>query len=201
MAIQLQKGANISLSRQVPNLKHIVIGLGWDARTTVGTDFDLDASAFMLDNQEKSILDEYFIFYNNLKSPEGALEHLGDNLDGQGEGDDEMITVSLEEIPIIIQKVVFTVTIHDAEDRNQNFGMISNAFIRVTNQETDEEIMRYNLGEDFSIETAMIFGELYRYQGEWKFRAVGQGIIGGLAALVKNYAIDIKDREESTFVI
>ncbi len=188
MAIQLQKGGNISLSKQAPGLKNIIVGLGWDARTSIGADFDLDAGAFMLNSDEKAISDNHFIFYNNLKSPDGSIQHLGDNLDGTGEGDDEMIKINLEQVPASVQKVVFTVTIYDAETRNQNFGMVSNACIRVMNQKI--EITRYDLGEDFSMETALIFGELYRYKGEWKFRAVGQGMAGGLAGIVQHYGIE-----------
>ena len=193
MAIQLKKGGNVSLSKHAPNLKKIVIALGWDSRTSIGADFDLDAGAFMLNGDGKAISDEHFIFYNNLNSPDGSIQHLGDNLDGSGDGDDEMINISLEEVPALVQKVVFTVTIYEPEDRNQNFGMVSNAFIRVQNQETSEEIARYDLGENFSMETAMIFGELCRYNGGWKFKAVGQGMVGGLAAIVKSYGIDTSD--------
>jgi len=201
MAIQLKKGGNVSLSKHAPNLKKIVIALGWDSRTSIGADFDLDAGAFMLNGDGMAISDDHFIFYNNLNSPDGSIQHLGDNLDGSGDGDDEMINVSLDEVPAVVQKVVLSVTIYEGEERNQNFGMVSNAFIRIINQDTSEEIARYDLGEDFSMETAMIFGELYRYNGEWKFRAVGQGIVGGLAAIVQRYGIETSDSNQSCLVI
>jgi len=191
MAVALQKGGNVSLSKQAPNLKNVAIGLGWDARATSGADFDLDASAFMLGDTGKVLSDAHFIFYNNLTSPDGSIEHQGDNLTGDGEGDDEVVNVALNNVPSNVTKVVFTVTIHDAEARGQNFGMVLNAFIRVINLDNGQEIARYDLAEDFSMETAMIFGELYRYNTEWKFRAVGQGFAGGLAAMCKTYGINV----------
>jgi len=187
MAVVLQKGANVSLSKEAPGLKAIAVGLAWDARSTSGAAFDLDASAFLLGADGKVLSQEYFVFYNNLKSPDGSVEHTGDNLTGAGEG--EVIKVNLEKIPANVQKVVFTVTIYDAEARGQNFGQVSNASIRVLNQADNQELTRYDLAEDFSVETAMIFGELYRYQNDWKFRAVGQGFAGGLMAMVKNYGL------------
>ncbi|MET1080355.1 MAG: TerD family protein [Pseudomonas sp.] len=189
MAITLQKGGNLSLSKTDPTLKRILIGLGWDERATDGAEFDLDASAFMLTAQGKVRSDADFIYYNQLRSPEGAVEHTGDNRSGKGDGDDEVIKIDLEKIPAGVEKVVFTVTIHDAAARKQNFGQITNAFIRVVNEESNVEIVRYDLAEDYSTETAMVFGELYSHNGEWKFRAVGQGYAGGLAAMCNQYGI------------
>lgn len=189
MAITLQKGGNLSLSKADPTLKRILIGLGWDERATDGAEFDLDASAFMLTAQGKVRSDADFIYYNQLRSPEGAVEHTGDNRSGKGEGDDEVIKIDLGKIPADIEKVIFTVTIHDAAARKQNFGQITNAFIRVVNEESNAEIVRYDLAEDYSTETAMVFGELYSHNGEWKFRAVGQGYAGGLAAMCTQYGI------------
>ena len=191
MAISLSKGGNVSLSKEAPGLKAVLVGLGWDARATDGADFDLDASAFMLNDGGKVRTDQDFIFYNNLKSVDGSIEHTGDNLTGEGEGDDEAIKVNLNAIPDSIQKIAFSVTIHDAENRKQNFGMVSNAFIRVVNQDGGKEIARFDLTEDMSTETAMIFGEIYRHSGEWKFKAVGQGFKGGLGPLAKNYGVNV----------
>ncbi|MDR1577079.1 MAG: TerD family protein [Deltaproteobacteria bacterium] len=193
MAVSLVKGGNISLTGQVPGLKSVYVGLGWDPRETVGEDFDLDASVFLLNDKNKVQKDEDFIFYGNLKSTDGSVEHTGDNLTGGGEGDDEVIKVNLESIPSSIQKLVFTVTIYQAESRDQNFGMVSNAFIRIVNQMDNQEIARFDLSEDLSVETAMIFGEIYQYKTDWKFRAVGQGFAGGLAALARHYGVDIED--------
>lgn len=189
MAITLQKGGNLSLSKTDPTLKRILIGLGWDERATDGAEFDLDASAFMLTAQGKVRSDADFIYYNQLRSPEGAVEHTGDNRSGKGEGDDEALKVDLSKIPAGVEKIVITVTIHDAAARKQNFGQITNAFIRVVNEESNVEIVRYDLAEDYSTETAMVFGELYSHNGEWKFRAVGQGYAGGLAAMCNQYGI------------
>ncbi len=191
MAVALQKGGNVSLSKQAPNLKKIAVGLGWDARSTSGFDFDLDASAFLLGDDGKALSDQHFIFYNNLKSPDGSVEHQGDNLTGAGEGDDEVVNISLDKVPANVSKVVFTVTIYDAEARRQNFGMVQNGCIRVVNLDGGQELTRYDLAEEFSLETAMIFGELYRYNTEWKFRAVGQGFEGGLGAMARNYGINV----------
>lgn len=191
MAISLSKGGNVSLSKSEPGLKRILIGLGWDARSTDGADFDLDASAFMLGANGKVPNEKAFIFYNNLKSPDGSVEHTGDNKTGSGDGDDEAIKVNLDQVPADIQTVAITVTIHDAEGRKQNFGQVKNAFIRIVNDETDKEIARYDLSEDYSTETAMIFGEIYRHNSDWKFRAVGQGYSGGLAAMCAEYGIDV----------
>jgi tellurium resistance protein TerD len=191
MAISLNKGANLSLSKTDPTLSNLVVGLGWDVRPTDGQSFDLDASAFMLKNDGKVRTDSDFIFYNQLRSSCGSVEHTGDNLTGQGDGDDESLILQLHKIPLDIERVAVAVTIHDAEARKQNFGQVSNAFMRVVNKDTGTEIARYDLTEDASIETAMIFGEIYRNNGEWKFKAVGQGYAGGLAPLARNFGINI----------
>ncbi|MEN9423698.1 MAG: hypothetical protein RL122_1081 [Pseudomonadota bacterium] len=191
MALSLQKGGNLSLSKTDPSLSKILIGLGWDERSTDGTSFDLDASAFLLTASGKVRGDADFIFYNQLKSTDGSVEHTGDNRTGQGDGDDESMKVDLSKVPSEITKVAFTVTIHDAEARRQNFGQVANAFIRVVNDATGTEIVRYDLAEDYSTETAMVFGELYRNNAEWKFRAVGQGYAGGLKAMCDQYGISI----------
>jgi len=190
MALSLQKGGNLSLSKTDPSLTKILVGLGWDPRATDGTEFDLDASAFLLAAGDKVRGEADFIFYNQLRSPEGAVEHTGDNRTGEGEGDDEVVKVDLSLVPADVQKIAFTVTIHDAEVRNQNFGQVSNSFIRIVNEVSGAEIVRYDLAEDASTETAMIFAELYRHNGEWKFRAVGQGYAGGLKALANNYGMN-----------
>lgn len=191
MAISLSKGGNVSLSKSEPGLTKILIGLGWDARATDGADFDLDASAFLLGENGKVPNDNAFIFYNNLCSNDGSVEHTGDNRTGDGDGDDEALKVDLPKVPASIQTVAITVTIHDAEARRQNFGQVKNAFIRIVNDETGKEIARYDLSEDYSTETAMIFGEIYRHGSEWKFRAVGQGYSGGLAAMCAQYGISV----------
>ncbi|QQZ27422.1 TerD family protein [Thiothrix subterranea] len=191
MALSLQKGGNLSLSKTDPSLTKILIGLGWDERSTDGAGFDLDASAFLLTASGKVRGDADFIFYNQLKSTDGSVEHTGDNRTGQGDGDDESMKVDLSKVPADITKVAFTVTIHDAEARRQNFGQVANAFIRVVNDVTGTEIVRYDLAEDYSTETAMVFGELYRNNAEWKFRAVGQGYAGGLKAMCDQYGIQI----------
>lgn len=191
MAISLNKGGRISLSKEAPDLKKVHIGLGWDPRSTDGTDFDLDASAFLLNAQGKVRSDADFIFYNQLRSVEGSVEHTGDNLTGGGDGDDEVIMIDLAKVPADVQKVAFTVTIHDADARRQNFGQVANAFIRVVNAETQAEVARYDLTEDASTETAMIFGEIYRHGNEWRFSAVGQGYAGGLAAMCRQYGVNI----------
>lgn len=190
MALSLSKGGNISLSKTDPGLKKILIGLGWDERATSGQEFDLDASVFMVSDSGKVRGDHDFIFYGQLKSPDGSVTHTGDNRTGEGEGDDEAIQVDLANVPPDIQKLVVTVTIHDAESRSQNFGMVQNAFIRVVNDETGTEVVRYDLTEDYSTETAMEFGEVYRHNGEWKFRAIGQGYNGGLMAMCQRYGIN-----------
>ena len=191
MAVSLKKGGNVSLEKESPGLKFVLVGLGWDARATDGADFDLDASAFLLTEGEKVRNDSDFIFYNNLRSTDGSIEHTGDNLTGEGEGDDETIKIELGKVPQAIQKIAISVTIHDAEDRRQNFGMVSNAYIRIVNTENSKEITRFDLVEDMSTETAMIFGELYRHNSEWKFKAVGQGYNGGLSPLAKRYGVNV----------
>ncbi len=191
MAISLTKGGNVSLSKSAPGLTNIVVGLGWDVRASDGSAFDLDASAFLLKNDGKVRSDADFIFYNQTKSPEGAVEHTGDNTTGAGEGDDETVLVNLPAVPPEIDKIAVSVTIHDAEARKQNFGMVSQAFVRVVNAADNQEIVRYDLSEDFSTETALIFGEVYRHGSEWKFRAVGQGFKGGLGPLAKNFGVNI----------
>jgi tellurium resistance protein TerD len=190
--VSLSKGGNVSLSKESPGLTKIRIGLGWDIRSTDGKEFDLDSSAFLLTATGKVRNDQDFIFYNQLKSTDGAVEHTGDNRTGVGDGDDEVIRVNLVALSPDIQKIAVTVTIHDAESRRQNFGMVGNAFIRIVNDDgSNQEITRYDLSEEASTETAMIFGEVYRYNTEWKFRAVGQGFAGGLKALATNYGINI----------
>ncbi|CAG68783.1 MULTISPECIES: TerD family protein [Acinetobacter] len=191
MAISLNKGGNLSLSKTDPNLVRILIGLGWDERATDGAAFDLDASAFLLTATGKVRGDHDFIFYNQLKSQDNSVEHTGDNRSGQGDGDDETLLVDLSKVSPEIEKVAITVTIHDAQARGQNFGQIANAFIRVVNQDTNVEVVRFDLAEDYSTETAMVFGEVYRHNGEWKFKAVGQGYSGGLAAMCQQYGIQI----------
>lgn len=191
MAISLQKGGNISLTKTDPSLKRVTIGLGWAARQTEGAAFDLDASAFLLDANGKVRNEKDFIFYNQLKSIEGSVVHAGDNLTGAGDGDDEVISVDLNLVPNEIQKIAFTVTIHESDSRKQNFGQVSNAFIRIENAETKNEIVRYDLAEDASTETALIFAELYRHGAEWKFRAIGQGFPGGLKQLAGYYGLNI----------
>lgn len=191
MAISLQKGQNVSLTKEAPGLKEVTFGLGWDARSTDGADFDLDASALILGESNKVLSDKHFVFYNNTKDPSGAVVHTGDNRTGEGEGDDEQIIVNVATMPSEVKKVVFVVTIHEAEARKQNFGQVSNAYIRAVNNEGDKEITRYDLSEDASIETAMIFGELYRHGEEWKFKAVGQGYSGGLAGVARDFGVNV----------
>jgi tellurium resistance protein TerD len=191
MAVSLSKGGNVSLSKESPGLKAVLVGLGWDARSTDGGDFDLDASAFLLKEDGKVKSDSDFIFYNNLKSADGSVEHTGDNLTGEGEGDDETIKIALNKVPADVQRISIAVTIHDADARKQNFGMVSNAFIRVVNQDGNKEIARFDLSEDMSTETAMVFGDIYRHGGEWKFKAVGQGFAGGLHPLAKNFGVNV----------
>ena len=191
MAVSLTKGGNISLSKTDPTLKNLIVGLGWDARPTDGADFDLDASAFMIKEDGKVRSDSDFIFYNQTRSMCGSVEHTGDNRTGAGDGDDESVIVLLDKIPADILRVVFIVTIHDADSRKQNFGQVSKAYVRVVNKDSNVEDARYDLSEDASIETAMIFGEIYKNGAEWKFKAVGQGYAGGLAALAHQYGINV----------
>ncbi len=191
MSVSISKGGNVSLSKEEPGLSRILIGLGWDTRATDGVDFDLDASVFLLNNMGKVRNDLDFIFYNNLRSADGSVEHTGDNRTGEGEGDDEAVRVNLAGVPADVDKLSVTVTIHDAQARGQNFGQVDNAFIRVVNEDNGREIVRYDLSEDASTETAMIFGEVYRHGGEWKFRAVGQGYAGGLGPLATSYGVNV----------
>ncbi len=191
MGVSLNKGGNVSLSKEAPGLTNVLIGLGWDTRSTDGADFDLDASAILLGESDKVLSDQHFVFFNNLKSPDGTVEHTGDNLTGEGDGDDEALKVDLAKMGADVQKVVFPVSIYDAESRKQSFGQVSNAFIRVVNQADSKEIARYDLSEDASTETAMVFGELYRNGSEWKFRAVGQGWASGLAGIAKDYGVSV----------
>ena len=192
MAISLKKGQKVDLTKTNPGLKEVLIGLGWDVnKYDGGKDFDLDASVFLLNASGKVNSDDDFVFYGNLKHVSGSVEHLGDNLTGAGEGDDEEIKIDLSKVPENVEKIDFTVTIYEAEERKQNFGQVENAFIRVVNSATGEELIRYDLGEDFSIETAVVIGELYRNKGEWKFNAIGSGFSGGLASLGKNYGVNV----------
>lgn len=191
MAVSLSKGGNVSLSKEAPGLKKVLVGLGWDARATDGAAFDLDASAFILAESGKVRSDSDFIFYNNAKSADGTVEHTGDNKTGAGEGDDEAIKVNLASLTPDVAKIAFTVTIHEADSRKQNFGMVSSAYIRVVNDENGTEIARYDLSEDASTETAMVFGEIYRSGSDWKFRAVGQGFAGGLGSLASSYGVSV----------
>ncbi|MEY9842247.1 TerD family protein [Streptacidiphilus sp. EB103A] len=192
MGVTLAKGGNVSLSKAAPNLTAVQIGLGWEARATTGADFDLDASALLCSNG-RVLGDEYFIFYNNLKSPEGSVEHMGDELvGGTGADDDEVVKVNLTQVPPQVDKIVFPVSIYDAEARLQNFGQVRNAYIRVLNQSDGAELARYDLSEDASNETAMIFGELYRYNNEWKFRAVGQGYASGLRGIALDFGVNVQ---------
>ena len=190
MALTLQKGGNLSLTKTDASLSKLLIGLGWDPRATDGTEFDLDASAFLLGANGKVRGEADFIFYNQLKSQDGSVEHTGDNRTGAGDGDDEVLKVDLSRVPADIDKIAFVVTIHDAEARKQNFGQVGGSFIRIANEVTGAEVVRYDLAEDASTETAMIFAELYRNNGEWKFRAVGQGFAGGLKALANSYGMN-----------
>jgi tellurium resistance protein TerD len=191
MGVSLSKGGNVSLTKEAPGLTAVIIGLGWDVRTTTGADFDLDASALMLGSSGKILSDQHFIFFNNLKSPDGSVEHTGDNLTGEGEGDDEQIKVNLVSVPGEVDRLVVTVSIYDAEARGQSFGQVRNAFIRVVNQADNREIARYDLTEDASTETAMIFGEIYRSGSDWKFRAVGQGYSSGLAGIARDFGVNV----------
>ena len=190
MPVCLQKGQKVSLTKDNPGLDKVIVGIGWDVNQyDTGSSFDLDSAAFLLTGAGKVSCSEDFIFYGNLKHPSGAVEHMGDNRTGAGAGDDEQIRIELSKVPANIEKIAFTVTIYEAEARNQNFGQVNNAFVRIYNEATGEEMMRYDLGEDFSIETAAVFGELYKNGGEWKCNAIGSGFYGGLAALCANYGV------------
>ncbi|MBQ9389057.1 MAG: TerD family protein [Synergistaceae bacterium] len=190
--ISLFKGQKVDLTKGNPGLSKILVGLGWDTKKyDGGFDFDLDAAAFVLGANGKVLSDEDFVFYNNLKHSSGAIQHMGDNLTGAGDGDDEEIRVDLTKVPANVDKIAFTVTIHEADKRRQNFGQVSNAFIRIVDEQKNQELIRYDLGEDFSIETAVVVGELYRNSGEWKFNAVGSGFKGGLRALCQNFGVNV----------
>lgn len=192
MPINLTKGQKVDLTKGNPGLSKLVVGLGWDVNTfDSGADFDLDAAAFMVGQNGMCPSEKEFVFYGNLEHPSGSVKHLGDNLTGEGDGDDEQIVVDLSKVPANVDKIAFTVTIYDAETRRQNFGQVSNSYIRILDMATDTDLIRYDLGEDFSIETAIVVGELYRHNGEWKFNAIGSGFQGGLAALCGHYGIEV----------
>lgn len=191
MGVSLQKGGNVSLTKADAGLKVVMTGLGWDQRVTDGSAFDLDASVFMVGENGKVLSDANFIFYGQKTSPCGSVEHQGDNRTGEGAGDDEQVKIDLSKVPADVKKLVFAVTIHEAEQRKQNFGMVSNAYIRMSNNESQVELARFDLSEDASVETAMIFGELYLNNGEWKFKAVGQGFAGGLPALATAHGVTL----------
>ncbi|GAA2752804.1 MULTISPECIES: TerD family protein [Kitasatospora] len=191
MGVSLAKGGNVSLTKEAPGLTSVIVGLGWDVRSTSGAAFDLDASALLCTEAGRVVSDQHFVFYNNLRSPDGSVEHSGDNLTGGGDGDDEQIKVELAAVPAGVAKVVFPVSIYDADQRRQSFGQVRNAFIRIVNQADGSEIARYDLTEDASTETAMVFGELYRHGGEWKFRAIGQGYASGLRGIALDYGVNV----------
>ena len=191
MGVSLSKGGNVSLTKEAPGLTAVSVGLGWDARSTTGADFDLDASAIALGATKKVLSDQHFVFFNNLRSPDGSIEHTGDNLTGEGDGDDEVINVDLAGTPPEVDSIVFPVSIYDADARSQSFGQVRNAYIRVVNRANGSEIARYDLSEDASTETAMVFGEIYRHGAEWKFRAIGQGYASGLAGIARDYGVNV----------
>ena len=191
MAISLQKGGNVNLSKEAPGLTNMIVGLGWDTRATDGAGFDLDGAVFLVKADGKVRADADFVFYNNLKSTDGSVVHSGDNTTGAGEGDDETVAIDLTKVPADVDKIILAVTIHDAETRKQNFGMVSKAFIRCVNASGNVEIARYDLSEDGSTEAAMIFGEVYRAGADWKFKAIGQGFKGGLGPLAKSYGVNV----------
>ena len=192
MAVSLTKGQKVDLTKGNPGLTKILVGLGWDTnRYDGGYDFDLDAAAFLLGANGKVASDADFVFYGNLKHASGGVEHMGDNLTGEGDGDDEEIRIDLSKVPAAVERIAFTVTIYEYDVRRQNFGQVSNAFIRIVDDSTGTELIRYDLGEDFSVETALVVGELYRNSGEWKFNAIGSGFQGGLHALCQNYGVNV----------
>jgi tellurium resistance protein TerD len=191
VGVTLTKGGNVSLSKEAPGLTNVIVGLGWDVRTTTGADYDLDASAILLNTSGKVISDQHFVFFNNLTAPDGTVEHTGDNLTGEGEGDDEVIKVNLAGMSPDVDKIVFPVSIYDADSRRQSFGQVNNAYIRVVNEADNRELTRFDLSEDASTETALVFGELYRRDSEWKFRAVGQGYASGLAGIARDYGVNV----------
>lgn len=191
MPVCLSKGQKVNLTKDNPGLQKVIVGLGWDLnRYDTGGDFDLDAAVFMLTESGKVSRQEDFVFYGNPKDPSGAVQHMGDNRTGAGEGEDEQIIIDLSKVPDNITKIAITVTIYDAEGRRQNFGQVNNSFIRLYNEQNNQELLRYDLEEDFSIETAAVFGELYKHNGEWKFNAIGSGYQGGLAALCAGYGVE-----------
>ena len=192
MPVNLQKGQKVSLTKDNPGLNNVIVGIGWDInRFDTGGDFDLDSAAFMLTDTGRVSNQDDFIFFGNLTHPSGSVRHLGDNLTGAGDGDDEQIRIELSKVPANISRIAFTVTIYDAEQRRQNFGQVSNAYVRIFDESNGVELLRYDLGEDFSIETAAVFGELYKNGAEWKFNAIGSGYQGGLAALCNNYGVEV----------
>ena len=191
MALTLSKGSSLSLTKEAPSLTHARIGLGWDARSTDGAPFDLDASALLLNANGKVRSNDDFIFYNQLSSKDGSVVHQGDNRTGDGDGDDEEIVVALNDVPADVQKVVFVVSIDQADARHQNFGQVRNAYIRLLNDDTQAEVVRYDLSEDAGSETALIFAEVYRYNGEWKFKAVGQGYGSGLYGIATDFGVEL----------
>ncbi|MDJ0346124.1 TerD family protein [Streptomyces sp. H10-C2] len=191
MGVTLAKGGNVSLSKEAPGLSAVTVGLGWDVRTTTGADYDLDASAILCDASGKVVSDQHFVFFNNLRSPDGSVVHSGDNLTGGGDGDDEQIQINLATVPAEVAKIAFPVSIYEGEKRGQSFGQVRNAFIRVVNQAGGAELTRYDLTEDASTETAMVFGELYRNGTEWKFRAIGQGYASGLGGIAQDFGVNI----------
>ncbi|WP_420821794.1 TerD family protein [Pseudonocardia broussonetiae] len=191
VSVSLAKGGNVSLSKEAPGLTNVIVGVGWDVRATTGADFDLDVSAIMLGADGRVLSDSHFIFFNNLISPDGTVEHTGDNLTGEGEGDDEQLKVDLAGMSPQVDKIVFPVSIYDADNRRQSFGQVANAFIRIVNAAGESEITRFDLTEDASTETAMLFGELYRRGPEWKFRAIGQGYASGLAGIARDFGVNV----------
>lgn len=191
MVVTLAKGGNVSLTKEAPNLTAVTVGLGWDVRVTTGANFDLDASALACGENKRVLSDTHFVFYNNPRSPDGSIECGPDNQDGSGDGDDEYIEVNLAAVPADITNIVFPVSIHDADVRGQTFGQVSNAYIRVVDAISGSELARYDLSEDASTETAMVFGELYRRGSEWKFRAIGQGYASGLAGIARDYGVNV----------
>ena len=192
MAISLSKGQKVDLTKTNPGLTKVIVGLGWDTnKYDGGKDFDLDTSVFLLGENGKVGLDSDFVFYNNTTGGNGSVVHTGDNRTGEGSGDDEQISVELAKVPASTQRIAFSITIHEAEERSQNFGQVSNAYVRILNAATNEELIRYDLGEDFSIETALVVGEMYRHNGEWKFNAIGSGFQGGLASLATNFGLQV----------
>ena len=191
MAISLQKGGNVNLSKEAPGMKKMLVGLGWSMRATDGDAFDLDGSVFLLNAGGKVRSDADFVFYNQNKSSDGSVVHSGDNRTGEGEGDDESVTIELDKVSADVEKIAVCVTIHDAEAKRQNFGMVASAYVRCVDATTNVEVARYDLSEDASVETAMIFGEIYRHNGEWKFKAIGQGFKGGLGPMATNFGVNI----------